>query len=325
MLDLIREMISIIIPTYNRGSRVKIAIESALSQTYKDFEIIVVDDGSTDNTREILNPYKDHIRYFYQENRGVASARNKGIRESRGEFIAFLDSDDYWLPEKLEMQADYFKTHPDVSMVYSRHWKKFEQTGEKELRPKNRKLVKGYIYSHVLFSSYIWMGSVMVRRDCLFTVGLFSESDESLIVDKDMFLRIAKKFKIGAIEKPLAVHMFHRVVKDKLITDNFIKFPLAREKQLKEGFENLKGWEKIRYFVSFRLRCSRHFASVAKAYLQNKEYRVGIEFYRKAIKRYPLRVKYWKNLIKSLYRYQLERLINHSKYATPRAHRHNHP
>jgi glycosyltransferase involved in cell wall biosynthesis len=101
--------ISVIIPTYNRAQLVTKAIESVLAQTYHDYEIIVVDDGSTDNTREVLEPYMNRIKYLYQENLGPSAARNAGIRASRGEWIAFLDSDDRWLPEKLTQQIEYLQ------------------------------------------------------------------------------------------------------------------------------------------------------------------------------------------------------------------------
>jgi glycosyltransferase involved in cell wall biosynthesis len=99
--------VSVIIPTYNRSKYVTKAIDSVMAQTYKDYEIIVVDDGSTDNTREVLKPYMGRIHYIYQDNAGVSAARNKGIRAAKGEWIAFLDSDDRWHVEKLSMQIDF--------------------------------------------------------------------------------------------------------------------------------------------------------------------------------------------------------------------------
>lgn len=106
--------ISVVIPTYNRAGCVGDAIDSVLSQTYADYEIIVVDDGSTDETRKTLERYGDRIRYIHQENAGVSAARNRGIMEARGEWVAFLDSDDEWLPEKLSMQMECLSRHPDV-------------------------------------------------------------------------------------------------------------------------------------------------------------------------------------------------------------------
>lgn len=281
-------MISIIIPTFNRGYIVTRAIDSALSQTHRDFEIIVVDDGSTDNTREVLEPYKDRIRYFYQENKGVARARNKGIQEAKGEYIAFLDSDDYWLPEKLELQTEFLRSHPDVSMVYSRHWKELDR-GKKKLRPKWKRLAQGHIYNKLLFSSHIWMGSVLVRKDCVHQVGLIDNR-----LDKDFFLKIARNFKVGAIDRPLAVHnQTNKVSKG-------MKGPLERENVYKSGFEELRTWDKICYFLVFRLKCSRHFASAGKKYLQERNYRTSIRYYYEALKRYPFRFKYWKGLFKGL-------------------------
>ena len=106
--------VSVIIPTYNRSKYVTKAIDSVLAQTYRDFEIIVVDDGSTDNTKEVLKPYTDRIKYLYQENTGVSAARNAGIRAAGGQWIAFLDSDDEWLPEKLSIQMDYLSRHNEI-------------------------------------------------------------------------------------------------------------------------------------------------------------------------------------------------------------------
>jgi glycosyltransferase involved in cell wall biosynthesis len=98
--------VSVVIPTYNRSELILAAVESVLSQTYTDYELIVIDDGSTDSTRERLRPYLDRIRYFYQPNRGVSAARNAGVKAARGEWLSMLDSDDVWHPTKLERQLD---------------------------------------------------------------------------------------------------------------------------------------------------------------------------------------------------------------------------
>ena len=112
--------VSIVIPTFNRRNYITIALDSVLAQTYTNYEIIIIDDGSSDNTKEVLTPYWDKIRYFYQDNRGIPATRNRGIREAKGDYIAFLDSDDYWLPEKLERQIDYFEKNPHCGMVATR-------------------------------------------------------------------------------------------------------------------------------------------------------------------------------------------------------------
>jgi glycosyltransferase involved in cell wall biosynthesis len=107
-------LVSVIIPTYNRGWIVKDAIESVLAQDFTDFELIAVDDGSTDNTSEILGEFESDIRVIRQTNRGVSAARNRGIQASVGRWIAFLDSDDLWLRQKLSHQADFFRSHASV-------------------------------------------------------------------------------------------------------------------------------------------------------------------------------------------------------------------
>ena len=110
--------VSVIIPTYNYGKYIEKAIDSVLAQTYKDFEIIVVDDGSTDNTREIIETrYKDKVRYFYQENKGAPVARNKGIKESMGEYLVFLDADDWLMPMALLSRLEYLKKHFDCGWI----------------------------------------------------------------------------------------------------------------------------------------------------------------------------------------------------------------
>ncbi|MFM6456289.1 MAG: glycosyltransferase family 2 protein, partial [Planktothrix sp.] len=117
--------VSVIIPVYNGERYISQAIDSVLSQTDSNYEIIIVDDGSTDNTHQIIQHYiekcqdLDLIRYIFQSNQGVAAARNQGIQIAKGEFIALLDQDDVFLPEKLAHQVAYFQTHPDVAIVNS--------------------------------------------------------------------------------------------------------------------------------------------------------------------------------------------------------------
>ena len=106
---------SVIIPTYNREDFINSAIDSVWGQTFSDFDLIVIDDGSTDRTRESVEEYQDsRLRYFYQNNKGVSSARNRGIKESKGKYLAFLDSDDTWVDTKLERTAEYIKKFPDT-------------------------------------------------------------------------------------------------------------------------------------------------------------------------------------------------------------------
>jgi len=122
-------LVSVIIPTYNGERYILQAVKSVLSQTYKNYEIIVIDDGSTDNTKQVLQPYQHLIRYIYQKNQGAAIARNHGCRIAKGEFLAFLDGDDFWEPQKLEQQITYFAENPDIDLVQS-GWNLVNQNGE---------------------------------------------------------------------------------------------------------------------------------------------------------------------------------------------------
>ena len=121
--------VSVVIPTYNDAEYLSEAIESVLAQTYTDYEIIVIDDGSADNTRQVLDPYQDKIRYIYQKNQGVAAARNRGINLARGELIAFLDADDLFLPDKLQQQVTLFDVQPHLGMVIS-GWRIVNEQGK---------------------------------------------------------------------------------------------------------------------------------------------------------------------------------------------------
>jgi GT2 family glycosyltransferase len=112
-------LVSVIVPTYNRAELIRITIDSILAQTYGQVEVIIADDGSKDHTREVIESYDARVRYFHQPNAGVSAARNLGLRQARGEFIALLDSDDSWLPWKLEAQVRLFRAHPEVGMIWT--------------------------------------------------------------------------------------------------------------------------------------------------------------------------------------------------------------
>ena len=193
--------VSVIIPTHNRASSLKEAIDSVLAQDSHDFEIIVVDDGSTDNSVEILESY-EQICVVRQNHKGVSRARNAGIALAAGRLITFLDSDDLWLPGKLSAQVAFFNTHPDAMIC---------QTGETWIRngirvnPKKRhKKHSGMIFERCVELCIVSPSAVMMRR-CLFEkIGRF---DETLPVceDYDLWLRVACRFPIYFIDVPLVI------------------------------------------------------------------------------------------------------------------------
>ena len=195
--------VSVIIPTYNREEQVCRAIESVLGQTYNDYEIIVIDDASTDNTQERLGKFKDRIKLItHQKNRGVSAARNSGIKEAKGKYIALLDSDDHWLPEKLRVQIDFFNNNPDALIcqpqeIWIRKGKRVNPA-KKHLKP------SGDIFIPSLKLCLVSPSAVMIKKQLLDEVGLF---DEELPVceDYDLWLRISYKYPVHLIKQDLLV------------------------------------------------------------------------------------------------------------------------
>jgi len=202
-MDPINPLISVVIPTYNHGQFIEEAIESVLAQTYKNLEVIVIDDGSTDNTRQALEKYNKEINYIYQKNIGVSSARNRGISVAKGELIAFLDSDDAWLPEKLELQADLMSENKSISLVACGVYITDYLGGiKREWTPKNPLTHTEFLGQLRIRNDFINSSSALVRRECFKRIGGFDESLQ-FGEDWDMWLRIAKYYEMRFVEKPL--------------------------------------------------------------------------------------------------------------------------
>ncbi len=163
-------MISVLIPTYNSAIYIGEALESVLQQTRKDFEIIVVDDGSTDETRHIVESFSDSVKYFYQENAGIGTARNRCVQLSAREFLAFLDADDVWLPDKLDLQLREFEADDSLEAVFGMvkqvlqtEWK--QETAKQTVYEDDEELFKGYA-----------PGTMLIRRQSFLRVGMFPET-----------------------------------------------------------------------------------------------------------------------------------------------------
>jgi glycosyltransferase involved in cell wall biosynthesis len=206
-------LVSVIIPTYNRADYLKLALKSVLEQTYKNIEVIVVDDGSMDNTAEVVADFNDpRIKYFYQKNTGLpAATRNRGLREASGEYIAFLDSDDLWLPEKLEIQVDYLRNQPDYHLAYSNAWI-IDETGARKGLIMDLELFKeGKIFKDLVKYNFIPQLTVLMKRKVFDEIKFFNE-DPALraVEDYEYWLRVAlRRYKIGFVKEPLAIYRAH--------------------------------------------------------------------------------------------------------------------
>jgi len=197
-----KPLVSVIIPTYNRGWIVKEAIDSVLDQDFTDYELIVVDDGSDDNTPEILAGYGGVITILHQSNKGVSSARNCGVAAASGQLIAFLDSDDLWLPGKLSTQVKFFKDHPDavINQTQERWIRKGVRVNPKQRHHK----FSGMIFEHSLALCLVSPSAVMIKKSLFDEVGGFDEQFPAC-EDYDLWLRVSCRYPVHLIDTPLII------------------------------------------------------------------------------------------------------------------------
>jgi glycosyltransferase involved in cell wall biosynthesis len=197
--------ISVVVTCYNYGRYLEGCLRSVLDQTFQDLEIVVIDDGSTDDTPQVMARFAavPNLRYHRRENGGHASAKNLGIRESRGEFIAFMDADDLWGPDKLVKQIRLF-ANPRVGVVYSRGTV-IDKTGKPIENVSTAKFLQpraGQVTDWLFQDNFVWFSSAVVRRTCLETFGGLDESFE-MGNDWDMWLRISTRFEFAYVDEPL--------------------------------------------------------------------------------------------------------------------------
>lgn len=200
-------LVSVVIPTFNRADLIGETISSALAQSYRSFELIVVDDGSTDRTEDVVRQFEDaRLRYIRQENRGVSAARNHGIRQARGGLIAFLDSDDLWAIEKLERQVPLFE-NDRVGWVYC----DFERFGGSDSEESGTQFdlippVRGSALRYLFVHRFPMQTSCLVaRKQCLQAVGMFNEA-YSFAEDTDLYFRLAERFEVDYAAEVLAAY-----------------------------------------------------------------------------------------------------------------------
>jgi glycosyltransferase involved in cell wall biosynthesis len=267
--------VSIIIPTFNRADLIPRSIKSVLNQTYMDFELIIVDDASTDNTEDIIQNIDDsRLRYIkHEENRGGSAARNTGIRAAQADFIAFQDSDDEWLPEKLDKQMRIFEDAPlTVGVVYAGFWR--IEGGQKQYIPGPSQQVRdGDIHDQLLKGNFITTQAAVVRKECFKKAGLFDEHLARL-QDWELFIRISRHYNFLFIDEPLVISYFTpESISSK--EDNLIK---ACELILDKHHDDL---------IKYRKFLSGHQYFIADRSLKSGNRQKGISFLWEAFKNNP--------------------------------------
>lgn len=229
--------ISVVIPTYNTGELILEALNSVFEQSFSDYEIVVIDDGSTDGTRDILDPFINKIEYFYQENQGLAVARNTGLSKARGKYITYLDADDVWFPDNLALKYKLLEDDPDLAGIFS-EFTMFDENGiinlnaTKELFPffartgfdypdifeKHKKCSNnkggsfdfyyGRIFDKLFYGNFILPTSMLFRREFTENVGSFVPHMRTQ-QDYEYWLRFSQKYPFGFIDYPLVKYRRH--------------------------------------------------------------------------------------------------------------------
>lgn len=266
-------LVSVIIPAYNRRDVIGRAIQSVLNQSLQDFEIIIIDDNSLDDTENFINGLSDsRIKYFkHTKNLGPAAARNTGLKIAKGEFFAFLDSDDEWMPNKLESQVAVFKNvNPNLGLVYVKSviYKKGKLLPHLPYNwlPRN----EGFIYDDLLRLNFIDTPATMIKREVIDSIGMFDENLKCL-EDYDLFLRISQKFEIAFVNEPLLItHYSANGVNEQNLknhADTLCKITV-------KNFGDYLKREKI---------LSNRFLIIGDLYYQANDFRNSIKYFRRSL------------------------------------------
>jgi glycosyltransferase involved in cell wall biosynthesis len=298
-----KPLVSVIVPVYNCENYIAETLDSLFAQSYESLEIIVVNDGSSDSTIDILQKLSNSnkIILINQKNRGVASARNAGIFMSKGEYVAFIDSDDYWFKEKTSIQVDYLIQHSDVGAVYAEwHQWRTDQCGVfpsgLSLEPKsiNREVDKslsGQLYNQLLLDCVIHTSSIMIRRSVLNAVGGFDES-LSIGEDYDLWLRLSRIARIDKLSTPLSLYRInpHSLTQKKPL-DVCYGAKVIERAITKWGCIGPDGTKTSRYKVSVRL--GNLYFDFARNHYKNGSLNIGLNSCFKSIRYNFFSLKTW--------------------------------
>ncbi|MDP2923764.1 MAG: glycosyltransferase [Candidatus Omnitrophota bacterium] len=290
-------LVSVTIPAYNAQNFIERTILSAINQTYKNIEVIVLDDGSNDNTGDIvgrLQKKDNRVRYYYQKNQGLASSRNRLCELSQGAYIAFLDHDDEWFPEKLELQLELFRGKPGIALVFTDMLSVYEDKAECSFRYfSKRQPQRGKVfYEFLLGGNFIPLSSVAMRTDLLKDYLPFRLSLK-IAEEWELFLRISRDYDFDYLDKPLGIYHLHssRASKDVLLEVN-------------ERLEIMDYWykkeEKLRSYYRNKFLKAKSDLNLQRAYFykHNQKFKQGVNEIVNCIRIYPLSFEFYLKLIK---------------------------
>ena len=272
--------VSVIIPTYNRAHLIGRAIQSVLRQTYRNLEVIVVDDGSTDNTEKVIKSFDDSCVHYirHEKNCGGAVARNTGISAARGKFIAFQDSDDEWLSEKLEKQLEAFeKGSSELGVVYT-GFLRMQGHSISYFPSKETQSAEGYIHRQILRKSFVGTPTALVRRDCLEKAGSFDVRLRRL-QDWELWIRISRYYTFKFIEEPLVIA---HCTNDSISTDR-VALSEALTVILEKNSAEISQDRKL---------LAKHYCTIGHSLFLTGKVRSGRAYLWKAAKANPLNMKY---------------------------------
>ena len=300
-------LVSVIIPTFNCPF-LSGAINSVLTQTYDNFEIIIIDDGSTDSTRDTVENYHSKVKYIFQENEGVSSARNTGIRASVGDYIAFLDADDVWLPTKLEDQFTIFNREHDIGFVYCDNYFVNERLHPISNYSRKSPLLEGDILMSFLLDYFLITSGLMVKKECFSSIGYFNKD---YVVDEDFefFVRLARHYRAGVVKKKL---FLRRIFKKSLSRQDFQRNSTYDIQIFEEFISNNKIFYRNNKKILNRRLADLYFIFGYRYLMRNKNFLALIKFIH-ALKYYP-QIKVIKNIffcfIPNAYRKTPKKIIN---------------
>jgi glycosyltransferase involved in cell wall biosynthesis len=288
-------LFSVVITCYNYGEYLESSVQSVLEQTCSDFEIIIIDDGSTDNTPEVVKQYEedDKIRYIRQTNAGQPKAKNLGIVESKGEWIAFLDADDIWMPTKLEKQRALF-VDSQVGVVYSR--RQWINKDGIEISGDERALCRGNILNQIFIDNFICFSSSVIRRTVLNEAGFFDEN-LPMGIDYDLWVRLAARCKFDYVNEPLVKY---RTGHANLSSNTMKRYDNA-QKIMDKALHDPLIRNKFSWYVP-RLAWADTWSNMASYIATTGDWYAAGRYFAKAFIKFPIYPKLWKRMVKCLVR-----------------------